>query len=591
MTGKARFYSLLMLLMTGFYVAAAEEEMPDAASRLNALFDMERTLYYRENPISALYAGRLDFVHGMPRVTPADKARQQTQGRQFLSQLDGIDRAALSAENQLNYDLFRYELNNRVTLAAYRGWRIPFYSDSGFHTAPVRMWQVMPFRTREDYERYLTLIADMPRYFEEQIANLRLGMDEGFTMPKIVLDGLLPTFDFSVDKAEDSVFYGPFKNFPENMADADVAALKAAAADVIMDKVVKAYADLHAFMRDSYYPAARDSLGASDFPAGDVYYSALVKYYTTTDITPDEVHQIGLREVARIRAEMEAVIARTGFKGSFADFIHFLRTDPQFYAKSEKELLMTASYIAKRIDGKMPSMFRKLPRQPYGVEPVPASIAPNYTTGRYVGAPLDSNRGGTYWVNSYALDKRPLYVLPSLTLHEGVPGHHHQTALAKELKEVPEFRRQMYPHAFGEGWGLYSEKLGIEMGIYETPYEDFGRLSYEMWRACRLVIDTGIHAKGWTRDQAIALMTENSALSLHNIRTEVDRYISWPGQALAYKMGELKILELRARAEKALGSAFDVRDFHDRVLAAGGIPLAVLEVRIDDWIKSRAGDN
>ena len=303
-------------------------------------------------------------------------------------------------------------------------------------------------------------------------------------------------------------------------------------------------------------------------------------------MTPERVHEVGLGEVKRIRAEMDAIIAQVGFKGTFPEFLAFLRTDPQFYARSPQELLKEASYIAKQVDGMLPAYFGKLPRLPYSVQPVPAEIAPNYTTGRYSPPPIGGTKGGEYWVNTYALDKRPLYVLAALTLHEAVPGHHLQGALARELENVPAFRLDLYPHAFGEGWGLYSEKLGKEMGLYKTPYEEFGRLTYEMWRACRLVVDTGMHAKNWTRQQALDYLGENTALSLHEVRTEIDRYIAWPGQALAYKMGELKILELRERARQALGEKFDIRAFHDAALANGGVPLPILEKQIDLYIQA-----
>jgi uncharacterized protein (DUF885 family) len=447
------------------------------------------------------------------------------------------------------------------------------------------------FKSVEDYQSYLSQLRDLSRVFDQHIANMRMGMRDGFTMPKIVLDGLLPTFSAPiVERAEESAFFGPFRSFAADLTNTEKSELTAMAKDVIEGAVIPAYEKLNRFMREEYYPAATSDLAASNLTGGAEYYAAMVKYYTTLDINYEEVHALGLKEVARIRAEMEEVMAEAEFAGTFAEFINFLRTDPQFYAKSEEELLMHATFIAKEIDGKMPAFFGQLPRQPYGVEPVPAAIAPNYTTGRYVGAPLDAPRGGFYWVNTYALDKRPLYNLRALTLHEAVPGHHHQSALSKELENVPEFRLGLYPNAFGEGWGLYSEKLGLDMDIYKTPYDHFGRLSYEMWRACRLVIDTGIHAKGWTREQAIQLLEDNSALSTHNIRTEVDRYISWPGQALAYKMGELKILELRARATKKLGDKFDIRAFHDRVLSAGGVPLNILEQRIDSWITDQFSD-
>ncbi|MGD8358552.1 MAG: DUF885 domain-containing protein, partial [Lysobacterales bacterium] len=347
---------------------------------------------------------------------------------------------------------------------------------------------------------------------------------------------------------------------------------------------VPAYRRLYDFFRNEYVPGARTSLGASDLPNGKAFYRAQIQRYATVDMTPEEIHALGLQQVERIQAEMADVIEQTGFKGSFADFLKFLRTDPQFYATTPKQLLAYASYYAKKIDGRLPMLFGHLPRQPYGVAPVPAEIAPFYTAGRYSGAPLDARHGGYYWVNTYALESRPLYAIPALTLHEAAPGHHIQGALALEQENQPPFRRYDYISAFGEGWALYAEKLGIEMDIYETPYEDFGRLTYEMWRACRLVIDTGIHAMGWTRQQAIDYLASRTALSLHEVTTEVDRYISWPAQALSYKLGEYTILKLRARAEERLGADFDVRAFHDFVLSLGSVPLDVLEDEVDHWL-------
>jgi uncharacterized protein (DUF885 family) len=320
-------------------------------------------------------------------------------------------------------------------------------------------------------------------------------------------------------------------------------------------------------------------------PGGRALYAYLIRHFTTLDMTADQVHELGLSEVKRIRAEMDAVIAKTGFSGDFAAFLEFLRTDPRFYPKTAEELLKQAAYLAKKMDGKLPLLFGRLPRQPYGVEAVPDDIAPKYTAGRYVGAPLDSKRAGRYWVNTYALNSRSLYNLEALTLHEAVPGHHLQNALAKELTDLPKFRRYAHVNAFGEGWGLYSERLGLEAGFYTDPYSDFGRLTYEMWRACRLVVDTGLHAKGWTRQQAMDYLAGNTALSLHEVTTETDRYISWPGQALAYKMGELKIRELRKKSEQALGKRFDIRAFHDAVLANGTLTLPVLERRIEDFVR------
>jgi uncharacterized protein (DUF885 family) len=372
---------------------------------------------------------------------------------------------------------------------------------------------------------------------------------------------------------------------PAGMPAAEQERLREAGRQAIMNGVVTGYRTFLQFMTGEYIPGARVSIGAAALPNGESFYRSTIREFTTLDLTPDSIHKIGLAEVARIRKEMDGIIEKVGFRGTFAEFLHFLRTDPRFYATSPEALLKEAAWIAKRMDGKLPALFGRLPRQPYTVAPVPEHIAPKYTAGRYIQATPGGSEPGYYWVNTYALPSRTLYTLEALTLHEAVPGHHLQIALSQELEGVPAFRRNLYISAFGEGWGLYSERLGIEAGFYTDPYSDFGRLTYEMWRACRLVVDTGIHSKGWTRQQALDFMAGNTALALHEVRTETDRYISWPGQALAYKLGELKIRELRGRAEAALGQRFDLREFHDLVLGAGSIPLTVLERRVLEWIR------
>jgi uncharacterized protein (DUF885 family) len=392
-----------------------------------------------------------------------------------------------------------------------------------------------------------------------------------------------------VEDVERSAFWKPFASFPRAVSEPDRERLRAAARAAIAGRVVPSYASLLDFVRKEYLPGARATVGASELPEGPAYYAWCVRRFTTENATPDEIHALGHREVARIRTEMDEVLKRLQWDKGFPAFLEFLRTDRRFYAKTPAELLKEASFIAKRMDGKLPSLFKTLPRQPYGVEPVPADLAPKYTGGRYNGAPPDARRAGMYWVNTHALENRPLYTLEALTLHEAVPGHHLQIALQQELKDLPTFRRFEYVNAFGEGWGLYSEWLGLEAGFYQDPYSNFGRLTYEMWRACRLVVDTGLHAKGWTREQALRFLAEHTALSLHEVTTETDRYIGWPGQALAYKMGELKIRALRKRAEEALGPRFDVRDFHDAVLRNGSVPLDVLEAQIDAFIASTKG--
>jgi len=571
---------LLALLLFATSAAAAP------ADDLNQLIEEYWTNALEENPFFATGVGVNHYNDRVPSVAPEDHARRAEEAAAFLARLEAIDKDALQDDDRLNADLLGFVLNHDVSLSAFHRWRIPFLADTGFHTNFNYTISTTPFRTEQDYENYIKRLSAMPAYFDQQMENMRAGLAAGFTQPKEIMENILPSFEALVkDDAREHRYYGPFKQMPDRISKRRQKALRREGRAVIENEIIPAFSRLAAFMKDEYAPNARATLGASALPNGDAYYQALVRYYTSLDeATPDAVHELGLEEVARIRAEMEDVIEDVGYKGSFEEFLEFLRTDEQFYAKTPEALLERAAWISKDIDGRLPAFFGKLPRQPYSVEPVPADIAPNYTTGRYVGAAADADRGGEYWVNTFALEKRPLYQLTALSLHEAVPGHHLQNALALEIEGAPDFRRDFYPHAFGEGWGLYSEKLGVEMGVYKTPYEHFGRLSYEMWRACRLVIDTGVHAKGWTRSQALDYLASNTALSRHNVRTEVDRYIAWPGQALAYKMGELTIWELRDKAERELDDDFDIRAFHDAVLSEGGLPLDILRQRIDQYI-------
>ena len=554
---------------------------------LATLFADEWAARLARDPLFASSMGVTDYNELLPVDSPENYERFLREDRDFLARLEGIDRSALSADEQLNYDLFDFVVRSRARLGAYKPYLIPILSDGGFHMRVQRMYEAMPFDTVADYERYIARLQAIDGYFEHNIANMREGLRLGVTQPRAILDGIEASISGPiVDDPEDSVFFTPFKSIPSHFPAPEQERLRSAGIGAIEEAIVPAYRNFLTFFDNEYKPGAREELGASALPDGEAYYAELVKYFTTLDdAQPEAIHNLGLREVARIRAEMDGIIREVEFDGSFAEFVQFLRTDPGFYATDARDFLKEAAYIAKKIDGQMPAFFRTLPRLPYGIMPVPDDIAPNYTTGRYWGAPIGGRRGGYYLVNTYALDTRPLYELAALTAHEAVPGHHHQGAIRQEIEGEPEFRRAFYPHAFGEGWGLYSEKLGIELGIYETPYDHFGRLSYEMWRACRLVIDTGIHMKGWTREQAQQYLAENTALSLHNVRTEVDRYIAWPGQALAYKMGELKFLDLRARAEKELGPLFDIRDFHDVVLLSGGVTLSALDGQVDRYIE------
>ena len=581
---------VLPAIVSGLALACAPPaaRAEDAGAALSRLFDDERAFVWREDPLAATYDGVHAYDDRLPSVTPADQQRRMDADREFLRRLHAIDRAALGAQELVSYELFDFMVSQRLALARHREWRAPLNSDSGFHADVLLMHEIADLRSTADYERYIARLGDLPRYFDENIANMRVGRREGFTLPAEILPGvssIVAAEQFA--RPEDSPFFDPFEDFPATVPESDRARLTAAGRAAIEAAVLPAYAKFQQFFEREYRPGARRTLAASDLPDGRAYYSDLVRYFTTLpDATPDRIHQTGLTEVARIRAAMEAIIKEVAFKGDFGAFLAFLRTDPQFYAQTPEQLLRAAAWIAKEIDGRTPAFFGKLPRTPFTVKPVPEPLAPNYTAGRY--NPGAMGAAGEYWVNTYALDKRPLYVLPALTLHEAVPGHHLQGALARELVDVPRFRLNFYPHAFGEGWGLYAEKLGEDFGVYHTPYQRFGRLTYEMWRACRLVVDTGMHWKGWSRQQALDYLAANTALSTHEIRTEVDRYIAWPGQALAYKVGELRILELRRRAETSLGTRFDIRAFHDAVLENGGVTLPVLERRIEEFIL-RAG--
>lgn len=555
---------------------------------LHRLFADEWDRRLQRDPLFASSRGVTEYNDRLPDMSPAARQSALEEDLRFLERLETIDRTMLSPDDRTNHDLFEFVVGHRVILAGYRPYRMPFTSDSGFHIRIQRMYEYMPFRTVEDYETYLTRLSAVGPYFEQNIGNMRDGLADGFTQPRVILSGIVASISGAiVDSAEDSVFFTPLLSIPEHIGAEDADRLRSQASAAIADTVIPAYREFLRFFTEEYIPGARESLGASELQNGRAYYEDLTRFFTSLDdARPDEIHELGLQEVVRIRAEMEEIIEQVEFDGAFAEFIEFLRTDPQFYVDDPEQLLKEASWIAKKVDARMPAFFRTLPRMPYGVMAVPDDLAPNYTTGRYWSAPVGGRRGGYYMVNTYALDKRPLYTLAALTVHEGVPGHHHQISLAQELGQLPEFRRTFYPHAFGEGWGLYSEKLAIEMNIYKTPYDHFGRLSYEMWRAVRLVVDTGMHYKGWSRDEALRYLADNTALSLQNVRTETDRYISWPGQALAYKMGELKFLELRARATEALGEDFDIRDFHDAVLINGGLPLDMLDGVVDRYIES-----
>lgn len=541
----------------------------------------------QESPTLATRAGVNDFNHLLPQVSPVDQARKLRSEEAFQERLNSIDRDSLNRDNQVNYDLLDWELGRSIDGMRLNTSRIPFNTFSSFFSGALRASFGINMNTEEDYRDYIARIEEFPRYFNENIENMRQGIRDGFVLPKIIIGGVLPTVQAQVyDNPDDSSLADPILDINERLPEAVRTQIINDTRSAIRTYAIPSFRQLVTFLEEEYYPAATEGIAATDLENGEEYYSHQIRVYTTrTDLTADDIHEIGLSEVTRIRSEMDALIEESGFEGSFGEFTEFLRTDPQFYAETAEELLQAASFVAKKIDYRMPEFFGRLPRTPYGVVPVPDEIAPNFTTAAYNYAVVGGTRGGAYWVNTYALDQRPLYELPALTAHEAVPGHHQQNAIASEIEGVPEFRKVLGYSAFGEGWGLYSEKLAIDMDIYENEYEHFGRLSYEMWRACRLVIDTGIHAKGWSRQQALDYLGDNTSLSQANIRAEVDRYISWPGQALAYKLGEMKILELRARAETELDDRFDIREFHDVVLGQGALPLDLLERVVNQYIE------
>ncbi len=576
---KAAFLAAMFALVVATPAAAQT-----ANQALTQLFEDERAFTWREDPLTATGDGVHDYDNRLPSVTPSDYARRAAQDQAFIARLRAIDRAALSHQQQVSYDLFAFMVGQRVQLARYNEWRLPMNSDSGFYSEILQLHDGMSPRTVRDYENYIARLNDVPRYFREHTANMRQGMREGFTLPSEIVGGVRDVIaGWRFENTEATPFYQPFANYPDTVPASERARLTTAGRAAIANAVIPAFGEFQTFFVNEYAPRARTSIAATRLPNGRAYYADLVRYFTTLpDATPQSIHRTGLAEVRRIRAEMEAIVREVGYDGTFSEFLTYLRTDPQFYPRTPEELLHRAAWITREIDGHLPEYFGRLPRTPYTVEPVPDAFAPNYTAGRYNPGPLGA--AGTYWVNTYALNTRPLYNLPALTAHEAAPGHHIQGALARELTGLPRFRLNFYPHAFGEGWGLYSERLAGEMGIYHTPYERFGQLTYEMWRACRLVVDTGMHSMGWSRQRALDYLAANTALSTHEIRTEVDRYIGWPGQALAYKIGELKIVELRQRAQTALGERFDIRAYHDAVLANGGVTLPVLEQEIDAYI-------
>ena len=576
-----------MIVVTAFcaLLISPTADANRSSKKLHRILDKVLETYQQMSPQTATFLGDKTRAGELDDVSADFYVQQNARLQPLLDQLQELQASKLDFQDQISLQMQKAFLQETIADNQFREYEMPITAEGSFHVQLATMHRYASFNTKEDFENHLSRMQQVPRVMQQHMTNMKAGLARGFTQPQVII-GHYPEFIQTYIKAEPeaSNFYQPFLSQPKHISDADMAAYRQQAKTIITEQINPSYQQFKTFMEDTYIPGARNGIGAYDFPDGKAYYQQQIKEYTTLDLSAEEIHEIGRQEVKRIRAEMETIIEQVGFDGDFAAFLHFLRTDEQFYAKSADQLLMVARDIAKRMDGKLPELFTRLPRQPYAVNPVPAGIAPNYTTGRYVPAPLDSTRPGQYWVNTYALDKRPLYNLEALTFHEAVPGHHLQGALTKELTDLPKFRQQAYISAFGEGWGLYCEKLAKEVGFYQDPYADFGRLTYEMWRAMRLVVDTGMHAMGMSREEAIQLMEDNTALSKHNVRTEIDRYIAWPAQALSYKLGEIKIWQLRLKAEQALGADFDIRTFHDAILSSGSVPLNVLEKIIDQYI-------
>jgi uncharacterized protein (DUF885 family) len=559
-----------------------------SSDQLTRLIADQWQAWMQAEPLFATTCGDHRFNNRLPDAGEEHYASWRERLVEFHALLHRIDHATLAPSDRLNYDIFDRMLDLEIAALDQHGYRLPISKAGGFHVYFPDLYLQTPFGNVGDYENFLARLEGIHRYFTESIELMRLGMRTGYIPPRVTLAGVDLTLQAHiVDDPAVSLFFKPFEQFPASVNGSEQKRLVVAAADAIRGSVVPAYQALLRFLKTEYEPGSRDSIAAADFPEGAAFYRERILYFTTLELLPEAIHHTGQREVSRIRADMEAVVRKTGFKGDFSEFIAYLRTDPRFYVTTPKALLEKTALVLKRMDGELPRLFKTLPRLSYGIREIPTFNAPGNTAAYYQPGSGDGTVAGTYYVNTYDLASRPLYEIEALSLHEAVPGHHLQIALQQELGDLPNFRRFAGFTSFVEGWALYSERLGLEVGFYQDLYSDFGRLSYEMWRACRLVVDTGMHALGWTRQQAIDFMAANTSSTILHITNEVDRYIAWPGQALAYKIGELKIRELRAMAEQELGAKFDLREFHDVVLLGGAVPLDVLEKSVREWVAGR----
>lgn len=580
-------FVILMLPIPGWRITGitAKAKGEVAAVELHRLFEAEWDYRMEQNPDRASILGDRRWNDRWPNVSLDAVRARHDHNLAVLEKLKAIDRAKLSPEDQLNYDLFKRDYTFATEEHQFRWYLVPLSQQGGIQTAPDELADSLRFETLRDYQDWIARVRSYPTYMNQTIALMREGISARVLLPKVLMRRVPSQLDkLAAADPEASPFFKPFKQIHPSVPEQARRVLVAEAKEAIANRAVPAFKSLRDFLTAEYLPASFDEVGVWQVPRGGDLYALLIRNYTTTNLTADQIHELGLAEVNRIRAEMSRIIERVGFNGTYRQFLTFLRTDPRFYYKTPEELLTAYRAMSRRIDPQLVKVFRRLPRTPYGVEPIPDTIAPDTTTAYYREAAADGSRAGTYFVNLYKPETRPKWEMMALSLHEAVPGHHLQMSLAMEQGELPKFRRFGGYTAFVEGWGLYAESLGEEMGLYDDPYSKFGQLTYEMWRAVRLVVDTGIHARRWDRQKAIDFFLDNAAKQELDVTNEIDRYIAWPGQALAYKIGELRIKGLRARARESLGEAFDLREFHDVVLSAGGIPLDILEQRVNDWI-------
>ena len=572
--------SAFTLLLIGTAIHAQTD--PRLIMAINQLDSIDRLFVPDDLETTSTHPTR---YHYLTENQLQDKASLQSG---TLALLLKIPNGELNRQDQINKEILILRTQDQISEVTFKRYLVPFNSEGGFFNSPVYFISDLPFDDVDDYRAYLNWLPSFASYIDFNISLMYKGMREGLIAPKVITKNIINLLaPWIVDEPENHPFYRPLHHFPESITQEQRFEIQKNAHSVITDHILPAYKRLDSFLTTKYLDKSPVNVGISEIKNGAKYYEDRIRHFTTQNITPDEVYDIGLAEVSRIRSQMESIIKQLNFDGDFQDFIGFLRKDPRFYANNPQELLNHAAWLSKKAEAQLPRLFSNLYALPFTVEPVPADIAPNYTGGRYVPGSRNQDRAGIYWVNTYNLPSRPLYTLPSLTLHEAVPGHHLQITLASELKDFPSFRTSYYISAFGEGWGLYAEYLGEEMNMYETPYELFGRYTYEMWRACRLVVDVGMHYKGWSRDRAVDFMAENTALSLHEVNTEIDRYIGWPGQAVSYKIGELTIKKLRQLCEKSLGDQFDIQEFHKVILRNGSIPLTQMEKEVELYLLSK----